>query len=61
MATSFPQKATESETTRSGRISLTFRVVISSSANVEETRSSVAKALSLPTRSAFPLSSISKS
>ena len=61
MATSLPQKATESDTMRSGPISLTIRVVISSSASVEETRSSVAKTLSLPTRSAFSLSSISKS
>ena len=61
IATSFPQNATESETTTSGRSSAIFAVVISSRARVEDTSSSVANTLSFPTRSAFSLSSISKS
>ena len=42
MAASFPQNATESDTTISGLISPITREVISSSASVDETRSSVA-------------------
>jgi len=60
MATSLPQNAMESETTMSGLMSSMACDVISSRASVDETSSSVAKTLSLPTRSALSLSFISK-
>lgn len=53
--------AAESATITSGCISAIFSVTISSSASVKDTRNSTAKAWSFPTRSAFSLSSISKS